>query len=112
MYLKWPAAFVHKAFRFFINWHGALFHSIMTFLKQQKEMPQNPPHPHPHPRVPLPAPTPLFGDQKNIQVNHSRMPDCDNYGIPAHHEYSKSSSASDRDRNYVIHSTRGGQVRT
>ena len=40
------------------------------------------------------------------------MPDCDNYGIPAHHEYSKSSSAPDRDRNYVIHSIKGGQVRT
>ena len=33
------------------------------------------------PRIPLPATTHLVGERRNIQVNHCRMPGCDNYGV-------------------------------
>ena len=41
------------------------------------------------PRIPLPAITRLIGKRRKIQVNHCRMPDCENYGISARPEHSK-----------------------
>ena len=35
------------------------------------------------PRVPLPATIDLPGSQTTIQVNHCKMPDCANFGVPA-----------------------------
>ena len=64
------------------------------------------------PRVPPPATAPLFGDEQDIQVNHCRMPSCENYGIPARHQPSKPGLSKERDLRYVLHSIKGGQVRT
>ena len=65
-----------------------------------------------HPRVPLPVTAKLFGADRVIQVNHCRMPLCENYGVPARHQKSKPGPSADRDPAYRVHSTNQGQVPT
>ena len=62
------------------------------------------------PRVPLPATIDLIGDKRTVQVNHCRMPDCDNFGIPARHQHGKRGPSPDRDMHYKVHSTLKGTV--
>ena len=62
------------------------------------------------PRVPLPVPIDLFGARSTLQVNHCRMPDCDNYGIPARHQHGKTGPSPDRDMYYKVHSTNKGRI--
>ena len=60
-------------------------------------------------RVPVPVNNPLDKDL-NIQVNHCRMPDCDNYGIPAKTEHIKPGPNKDGDKHYKITSTNKGSI--
>ena len=62
------------------------------------------------PRIPLPATTHLVGEERDIQVNHCRMPDCENYGIPARPEHSKPGPSAGRDPRYTVESTKQGTV--
>lgn len=41
------------------------------------------------PRVPLPATIILPGIERDIQVNHCKMPDCRNFGVPARTKHAK-----------------------
>ena len=69
--------------------------------------------PHPHdtlPRVPLPATGDLIGEDRTIQVNHCRVPSCENFGVPARHEPQKPGPSPDRDPAYKLHSTSKGQI--
>ena len=61
------------------------------------------------PRVPVPAAFDLFGDVRVIQVNHCRMPSCENFGKPARHQPQKPGPSPDRDMRYKVHSTNKGQ---
>ena len=45
-----------------------------------------------------------------MQVNHCRMPQCDNFGIPARHQHGKRGPSKDRDLHYKVHSTSKGTV--
>ena len=54
------------------------------------------------PRIPLPATTHLVGERRDIQVNHCRMPDCENYGVPARSEHSKPGPSAGRDPHYIV----------
>ena len=62
------------------------------------------------PRVPLPATTQLIGTQRNIQVNYCRIPDCDNFGVPAQSEHAKPGPSKGRDPNYIVQATKKGTV--
>ena len=62
------------------------------------------------PRVPLPATIDLPGSQTTIQVNHCKMPDCANFGVPARTKQGKTGPSKDRDPHYKLHSTKGGQI--
>ena len=62
------------------------------------------------PRVPLPATVDLVGEARTIQVNHCRMPACENFGVPARHEPQKPGPSPDRDPAYKLHSTNKGQI--
>ena len=62
------------------------------------------------PRVPLPATIDLPGSQTAIQVNHCKMPDCANFGVPARTKQGKTGPSKDRDPHYKLHSTKGGQI--
>ena len=62
------------------------------------------------PRIPLPAITRLIGKRRKIQVNHCRMPDCENYGISARPEHSKPGPSVGRDPHYTVESTKKGTV--
>ena len=62
----------------------------------------------PRPRVPLPETIDLVGERLTIQVNHCRMPNCDNFGIPARHRHGKRGPSLDRDMRYKVHSTSKG----
>ena len=64
----------------------------------------------PRPRVPIPETIDLIGEQRTIQVNHCRMPDCKNFGIPARHQHGKRGPSDDRDMHYKVHSTSKGTV--
>ena len=64
----------------------------------------------PHPRVPLPAAIDVVGQQRTVQVNHCRMPNCDNFGLPARHQHGKRGPSKDRDMHYKVHSTAKGTV--
>ena len=48
-------------------------------------------------RVPVETPNPLSGVTRSIQVNHCRMPDCDNYGALATTKRVRSGPSSGRD---------------
>ena len=60
------------------------------------------------PRVPLAATIDLPGAQRTIQVNHCKMPDCSNFGIPARTKHGKTGPSADRDMRYKVHSTNKG----
>ncbi len=62
------------------------------------------------PRVPLPTKAPLIGTQRTIQVNYCRMPDCDNFGVPASSKHSKPGPSEGRDPHYKVESTKRGTV--
>lgn len=62
------------------------------------------------PRIPLTATTRLIGKTRHIQVNHCRMPDCENYGVPARPEHSKPGPSAGRDPHYTVESTKRGTV--
>ena len=62
------------------------------------------------PRVPLPASIDLIGAERTVQVNHCRMPNCDNFGVPARHQHGKRGPSADRDMQYKVHSTLKGTV--
>ena len=62
------------------------------------------------PRVPLPTKINLIGADRTIQVNHCRMPDCDNFGAPARSEHGKPGPSADRDLHYKVESTKRGTV--
>ena len=64
----------------------------------------------PRPRVPLPETIDLIGIERTIQVNHCRMPNCDNFGGPARHQHGKRGPSQDRDMHYKVHSTSKGTV--
>ena len=64
----------------------------------------------PRPRVPLPAIIKLPGETRAIQVNHCKMPDCSNFGIPARTKHGKRGPSADRDLHYKVHSTKRGQI--
>ena len=51
----------------------------------------------PLPCVPVPVSADIFGLDRTLQVNHCRMPDCENYGIPARHQHGKRGPSLDRD---------------
>lgn len=62
------------------------------------------------PRVPLPAPVEIVGDKQTIQVNHCRMPDCANFGIPALHEgVKRGPSPHHKDPSYNASTTGAGR---
>ena len=61
------------------------------------------------PRVPLGVANPL-NPSADIQINHCRMPDCDNYGIPARTTPVKTGPSADRDLHYKVASTNKGRV--
>ena len=62
------------------------------------------------PRVPLGVANPLAGSGSKIQVNFCRMPDCDNYGVPARTTPVKTGPSPDRDLLYKVSSTNKGRV--
>ena len=62
------------------------------------------------PRVPLSVKACLIGAQRTIQVNHCRMPDCNNYGVPARTEHGKPGPSAGRDPYYTVESTKRGTV--
>ena len=78
--------------------------------RMQKVKPVNPSEAAPRPRVPIPDTIDLIGEQRTIQVNHCRMPDCKNFGIPARHQHGKREPSDDRDMHYKVHSTSKGTV--
>ena len=61
------------------------------------------------PRVPLGVANPL-DPSANIQINHCRMPDCDNYGIPARAIPVKRGPSADGDLDYKVATTNKGRV--
>ena len=62
------------------------------------------------PRVPLPTEAPLIGVIRTIQVNHCRMPDCENFGVPASPTHSKPGRPQGRDPHYQRGSGRRGTL--
>ena len=62
------------------------------------------------PRVPLPASVELVGESRTIQVNHCRMPQCENFGVAARHEPQKPGPSPGRDPAYKLHSTSKGRI--
>ena len=62
------------------------------------------------PRVPLPATFVLPGAERTIQVNHCKMPDCTNFGVPARTKHGKTGPSADRDQHYKVHSTSRGTI--
>ena len=61
-------------------------------------------------RIPVEIPSPISQAARSIQVNHCRMPDCDNYGIPAVTKRVKSGPSAGRDPHYNVQSTSKGRV--
>ena len=61
-------------------------------------------------RVPVETPNPLSSVTRSIQVNHCRMPDCDNYGVLATTKRVRSGPSAGRDPHYVVQSTNKGRV--
>ena len=62
------------------------------------------------PRVPYPAVIKLPGAERTIQVNHCKMPACENFGVAARSEPGKRGPSPDRDMAYKVHSTAKGKV--
>ena len=61
------------------------------------------------PRVPEPATADFFGEAQAMQVNHCRMPACENFGLPAKHEPQKPGRRRTRGHAVQVHSTNKGQ---
>ena len=61
-------------------------------------------------RVPLAEPNPMVESDTVIQVNHCRMPDCDNYGVHARTTPVKTGRSDNRDPHYKVSSTAKGRV--
>ena len=61
-------------------------------------------------RIPVEIPSPIPHAARSIQVNHCRMPDCGNYGVPASTKRVKSGPSADRDPHYTVQSTNKGRV--
>ena len=61
-------------------------------------------------RIPVKIPSPLGRSTRSIQVNHCRMPDCGNYGVPAITRRVKSGPSPGRDPHYTVQSTNKGRV--
>ena len=61
-------------------------------------------------RVPVDIPSPIPDSTRLIQVNHCRMPDCGNYGVPAITKRVKSGPSAGRDPHYSVQSTNKGRV--
>ena len=62
------------------------------------------------PRIPLPATAEVVGDKRTVQVNHCRMPDCVNFGVPALHEGVKPGpSPRHKDPHYTGDTTGSGE---
>ena len=61
-------------------------------------------------RVPVEISSPIPQATRSIQVNHCRMPDCDNYGVPAITRRVKTGPSADRDPHYSVQSTNKGRV--
>ena len=61
-------------------------------------------------RIPVDIPVPLDRSTRSIQVNHCRMPDCDNYGVPAITRRVGSGTSLGRDPRYTVQSTNKGRV--
>ena len=57
------------------------------------------------PRVPLPADASLIDTQRTLQVNHCRMPDCENFGVPARTTKGGRGRSKDRDMRYRLSTT-------
>ena len=62
------------------------------------------------PRVPVDVSNPLTDTAGIIQVNHCRMPDCDNYGVEARTTPVKPGPSRDNDPHYKVASTNKGRV--
>ena len=62
------------------------------------------------PRVPLTVANPLAGSGSEIQVNFCRMPDCDNFSVPARTDPVKTGPSPDRDLHYKVATTNKGRV--
>ncbi len=62
------------------------------------------------PRIPMPVTALIAGTRYRLQVNHCRMPDCENFGIPARHHHGKPGPSSDRDPHYRVQTTKKGKV--
>ncbi len=62
------------------------------------------------PRVPVDVSNPLTDTAGRIQVNHCRMPDCDNYGVAARTTPVKPGPSTDNDPHYKVASTNKGRV--
>ena len=61
-------------------------------------------------RVPAAVPNPLGAATAGIQVNHCRMPECDNYGVPALTTPVKPGRSPGRDPHYRISTTGRGRL--
>ena len=62
------------------------------------------------PRVPLAEVNPVPDSGADIQVNHCRMLDCDNFGVPARTTPVKTGPSEDRDPHYKVATTNKGRV--
>ena len=62
------------------------------------------------PRVPVDVSHPITDTVGRIQVNHCRMPDCDNYGVAARTIPVKPGPSTDNDPHYKVASTNKGRV--
>ena len=62
------------------------------------------------PRVPVDVSHPITDTVGRIQVNHCRMPDCDNYGVAARTTPVKPGPSTDNDPHYKVASTNKGRV--
>ena len=61
------------------------------------------------PRIPTPASLNFFGEELSVQVNHCKMPACENYGVPASQE-SGTGGSKNQDPNYKVTSTNKGTI--
>ena len=59
------------------------------------------------PRVPLPAVIKLPGAERTIQVNHCKMPACENFGVPARTEPITYGPSGQRDTAYTLRHSGG-----
>ena len=62
------------------------------------------------PRVPESATFDLLGSERTIHVNHYKMLDCSNFGVPTRTKPGKTGPSKDRDMHYKLHSTKSGQI--